>query len=184
MAAAELASPIRGILAASRISAATGVEDAVVAAFREQDHDALLSCLVRVLRASVGRTEAGARASPQLAELRKLAVEKLRVRLGRPERAENDWSLTLPPGCGCDLCAELGSFLAAADRRRFEWPINKQRRQYVHRRIDDDELPVRHHTRRSGRPYTLILEKKKELFESEADQRRSWRVELERLTRS
>ena len=88
---------------------------------------------------------------------------------------DTDWSLPLPPGCDCKLCAELESFLADADRVRFEWPINKQRRQHVHRRIDDDGIPVRHQTRRSGSPYILVLEKRKELFESEVNQRRSWR---------
>jgi hypothetical protein len=183
-AALRLASPIQGILAAAQITAATDIGDAVVAAFREHDDDALLSCLVRVLRDSVSNAEAGAGASPPLADLRDLAVETLRARLERPARAENDWSLTLPPGCHCELCAELGSFLADADRVRFEWPINKQRRQHVHRRIDDDGIPVRHQTRRSGRPYTLVLEKRKELFESEANRRRFWRAELEWLARN
>jgi hypothetical protein len=191
-AAARLASPIRGVLAASQIRAATpvedAVEDAVVAAFREQDDDALLSCLVRVLRDFASSAEGGvepeAWASPPLAELRELAVDKLRARLERPERAGDDWSLALPPGCGCDLCGVLADFLADADRRRFEWAIAKQHRQHVHQRIDVDGIPVRHHTRRSGRPYTLVLEKKEELFEAEANQRRSWRAELGRLTRS
>ena len=183
-AAARLASAIRGILAASQITPATGVGDAVVAAFCEHDDDALLSCLVRVLRDTVGKAEAGAGVPQPLAELRRHAVEQLEARLDRRERAGHDWSLSLPAGCDCEQCAELGDFLADAERVRFEWPINKQRRQHVHRRIDADELPVRHQTRRSGSPYTLVLEKKRELFESEANRRRSWRADLEWLTRS
>jgi hypothetical protein len=65
---------------------------------------------------------------PPLAALRANVVEALRARLEPPPRAENDWSLTLPPGCCCELCAEFGSFLADADRAHFEWPLNKERR--------------------------------------------------------
>lgn len=183
-AALELAGPIRGILAAALLAAETSVARDVVATFRQHDDDALLSCLVRVLRDSVGDAEARSGAPAPLAELRDHAVEALRARLDRPARAENDWSLVLPPGCDCELCTELGSFLADADRVRFEWPINKERRQHVHRRIDDHEIPVRHQTRRSGSPYTLVLEKREELFEREANRHRSWRADLERLTRN
>lgn len=183
-AALRLPAPVRGILAAAQVAAATGVTADVVAAFRKHDNDALLSCLVRVLRDSFDSAEVGAGTPPQLAGLRDHAVETLRARLERPARAANDWSLILPPGCDCELCAELESFLADADRVLFEWPIKKESRQHVHRRIDDDEIPVGHQTRRSGSPYTLVLEKKKELFVREASQRQSWRADLEWLIRS
>ena len=42
---------------------------------------------------------------------------------------------------------------------------------------------MRHETRRSGRPYTLILSKTEELFEREARERRSWQSDLARLGR-
>lgn len=41
----------------------------------------------------------------------------------------------------------------------------------MHQRIDAAELPVKHETRRVGRPYTLILTKTDVLFEREAQQR-------------
>jgi hypothetical protein len=37
----------------------------------------------------------------------------------------------------------------------------------VHNRLDSAELPVRHQTRRTGRPYTLVLVKTDALFERE-----------------
>ncbi len=42
----------------------------------------------------------------------------------------------------------------------------------MHQRVDVAELPVKHQTRRVGRPYTLILTKTDALFEREAQQRR------------
>ncbi|MHB8294887.1 MAG: 2OG-Fe(II) oxygenase [Acidimicrobiales bacterium] len=61
----------------------------------------------------------------------------------------------------------LGRFLADADRRSFDWPLAEQGRRHVHGRLDGAELPVRHQTRRAGRPYTLVLTKTEALFETE-----------------
>jgi len=44
------------------------------------------------------------------------------------------------------------------------------------------EIPVRHQTQRSGRPYTLVLDKTEALFEREAAERRRWQADLEWLT--
>ena len=97
-------------------------------------------------------------------------------------RANNDWSTALPAGCRCKLCGTLGAFLNDPTRERLEWPLAKAGRKHVHRRLDAHELPVRHQTRRSGRPYTLVLSKTKALFERGARQRRSWQSDLEWLT--
>jgi hypothetical protein len=53
----------------------------------------------------------------------------------------------------------------------------------VHGRLDAHELPVRHETRRSGRPFSLVLSKTSALFEREAAERRSWQADLEWLAR-
>lgn len=94
-------------------------------------------------------------------------AERLDVRLARPPRADGDWSIDVPGGCGCDLCATLGRFLADPAQRTFEWPLAKDGRRHVHGRIDGAELPVNHRTRRQGRPYTLVLTKTPALFERE-----------------
>jgi hypothetical protein len=65
------------------------------------------------------------------------------------------------------LCGTLGAFLRDPKRRAFEWPLAKDGRRHVHVRIDGVELPVRHETRRQGRPYTLVLTKTETLFERE-----------------
>ena len=50
--------------------------------------------------------------------------------------------------------------------------MKEARRGHVHQRVDLNELPVRHQTRRTGRPYTLVLSKLPTLFEREEQARR------------
>ncbi len=52
-------------------------------------------------------------------------------------------------------------------------------RQHVHRQIDDAGLPVRHTTRRQGRPFTLTLEKTEALFQQDQDTRRQAQRDLD-----
>ncbi|MFC4015729.1 hypothetical protein ACFOY2_51555 [Nonomuraea purpurea] len=94
-------------------------------------------------------------------------AERIRASLAQPQRAPGDWSIELPIGCACELCDVLGTFLRHPERRALDWPLAKDRRRHVHARIDDAELPVRHETRRQGRPYTLVLTKTETLFERE-----------------
>ena len=130
--------------------------------------DALVGCATATLRAAPD-TNAVAGAFTELAEH---CAAALRSRLARPPRDPDDWSIELPPGCGCELCAELRAFLADSTRTRLEWPLAQSRRQHVHHRIDSAELPVSHQTRRSGRPYTLVLTKTDALFKDELRPRR------------
>ena len=106
----------------------------------------------------------------------------LATRLAPPPRAPDDWSVALPTGCHCSLCRRLGAFLSAPTQQRLEWPLAKAGRQHVHQRIDHHELPVRHETRRSGSPYTLVLEKTKALFSREVAARRTWQADLDWLS--
>jgi hypothetical protein len=80
--------------------------------------------------------------------------------------------------CTCELCATLRGFLSSPRQRQLEWPLAKEGRLHVHRQIDGYALPVDHVTRRKGRPYTLVLSKRKELFAREERMRRQWRQDL------
>ena len=83
-------------------------------------------------------------------------------------RSADDWSIEPPPGCACELCKELASFLRDRDRIQVAWPLAKERRRHIHGVIDDHGLPVTHTTVRQGRPQTLVLTKQKALFERAA----------------
>ena len=52
----------------------------------------------------------------------------------------------------------------------------------MHGIIDGDELPVTHTTRRSGRPYTLVLVKTRALFDREKEGRSAREQALASLT--
>lgn len=125
----------------------------------------------------------GAPAAVALGRLHAHTRTRLEAALASPPRAADDWSLPRPSTCSCDLCAELGAFLADPARTRFDWPLAKDRRQHVHQVLDRARLPVHHETLRRGRPYVLQLRKRSALFEQAAAERARFEEALARLTR-
>jgi len=174
---ASLARPILGWLEAA--AGAPDLEQEAVAFLAAPDNESLLPCLMKLLRAAAAGTPA--RAAPALQDLARHCTRLLSERLERPAREADDWSMALPGSCPCPLCRRLGAFLADPEQRRLEWPLAKEARRHVHGRLDAHELPVRHKTRRAGRPYVLVLEKTEALHEREAAERRRWRADLEWL---
>ncbi|MCL2422577.1 MAG: 2OG-Fe(II) oxygenase [Micrococcales bacterium] len=110
--------------------------------------------------------------NPGLAELVAQTSARAQTIADRPVRTADDWSIAWT-GCGCDLCTDLEAFLRSATIRTKEWPLRKDRRQHIHTKIDDADLPVAHRTRRQGSPYTLVLTKTSDLFDRETQDRDS-----------
>jgi hypothetical protein len=137
--------------------------------------DPVLECLIPALRSAGTRRAAGLDAVAQDCAQRLAAI------IARPQRDDDDWSITWT-GCRCDLCDTLGTFLRSRSRRIFEWPLAKDGRRHMHTQIDSAGLPVRHHTRRQGRPYTLVLTKTDELFTRATNTRHTAMTDLARLT--
>ncbi|HZD02302.1 MAG TPA: 2OG-Fe(II) oxygenase, partial [Actinomycetes bacterium] len=150
----------------------------IVAALRGYG-DSILGCLMPALR-SADTLPADAQRAGFDAVARD-CVERLGAIIARPLRDEDDWSIQWT-GCGCDLCDTLGAFLSSRSRRIFEWPLATDGRRHVHAQIDSAGLPVRHQTRRQGRPYTLVLTKTSELFTREKDTRHRAVTDLAWLT--
>ncbi|QIZ35851.1 2OG-Fe(II) oxygenase [Saccharopolyspora sp. ASAGF58] len=119
--------------------------------------DTVLECLMPALRSVASRRAAG------FDKIARDCAQRLGTIVARPPREDDDWSIAWT-GCRCDLCDTLRTFLESRSRRIFEWPLVKNGRQHVHTQIDSAGLPVRHQTRRKGRPYTLVLTKTDELF--------------------
>ena len=147
-----------------------------------QQRDDLLPCLVAALRAATALPQA-TRTAAGLDDLAGHCAGRLDTRLRPPAAPDSDWSIDLPAGCDCELCALLGRFLADPIQRVLEWPLAQERRRHVHSRLDADELPVRHQTRRTGRPYTLVLTKTEAIFERERQARRRDEADLAWLQR-
>lgn len=157
----QLALPLRHVLAA----ADEELRDGILAALRECG-DTVLECLMPLLRRVAEALSADERGGAGLDAIARDCADRLRAVCERPSRAADDWSVAWG-GCGCELCGVLGAFLGSRSRRVLEWPLAKEGRRHVHTRIDSAELPVRHQTRRQGRPYTLVLTKTQELFTRE-----------------
>jgi len=160
-----LAKPIGAVLEASAVIGSADLRDAAIG-FLGVDGEDLLSCLMPVLRGAKGLTWA-TRTAAGLDALAEQTAALLTERLARPPRSSEDWSIEVPTGCGCDLCGTLGRFLAAPATRTLEWPLRQDGRKHVHGTIDGAELPVHHQTRRTGRPYTLVLTKTDDVFDRE-----------------
>jgi hypothetical protein len=178
----ELGPAVAGLLVSTAIVGAADLR-AQMLAFLCQDNDEMVVCALSALRAA---HEARRQAHPEsgLDVIAQHCAARLEARLARPVRAAGDWSIGLPDGCRCELCQTLGTFLGDSARRTFEWPLAEQRRRHVHDRIDQGELPVRHQTRRSGRPYTLVLSKTDALFTREREAGRRDQTDLAWLGRT
>ena len=124
---------------------------------------------------------AGARRAAGLDTVARDCAERLGAIVARPLRDEDDWSIAWT-GCGCDLCDTFGAFLASSSRRTLCWPLAADGRRHVHSKIDMAGLPVRHQTRRQGRPYTLELTKTDELFTRDMRARHTAMTDLAWLT--
>jgi hypothetical protein len=144
------------------------LRDEIVATLRGYG-DNVLRCLMPALRSAAALPTATRRAAG-LDVIARDCGERLGAVIALPLCDEDDWSIEWT-GCECDLCDALGTFLGSRSRRVFEWPLATDGRRHVHTQIDSAELPVRHRTRRQGRPYTLVLTKTDELFTREKDAR-------------
>ncbi len=167
---------VRGLLDAAAVIEASALRDQALGLLCGVGEE-LSACAVGALRSKGRKPEP----SPEASGLAALATHwagRLRARLERPGRAEQDWSIEAGPGCGCQDCEQLGRFLGDPALRKLEWPLPEQRRRHVHVRIDAAELPVRHETRRKGSPYVLVLEKTDALFSAALEERRRDEVDL------
>jgi len=181
---ADLGRPLASVLMAAAAIGAASVRGSISGYVRDQE-DAVTTLEMSALRAAVKVARKGTRADGGFRDLAADGAARLRARLARPQRACGDWAVELPAGgCRCELCGTLGAFLADNGRRTFEWPLAQQGRQHIHSRIDAAELPVTHVTRRTGRPYTLVLTKTDALFTREQEARTRDETDLEWLGRT
>jgi len=165
----KLAEPLAAVLHSAALLGAAEIRDELIG-FCQAGGDEMVPGLVQALRAATALAPelGGATGFDVLAGH---CADRLAARLTRPQRKRGDWSIKPPGGCDCELCSALSEFLCDPAAQVLEWPLAEQRRRHVHATIDAAELPVRHQTRRSGRPYTLVLAKTDVLFEGERQER-------------
>lgn len=170
VALAELTLPTLAVLHSARIVGDPQVRDRVVTAVCEPTARTTLM-LVEIVKACEA-LPADERAAIGVDMIARHCRQALVSELEKPPRAPDDWSITdFEPGACCDDCTTLAGFLADPTVQRTTWPLAKARRQHIHHRIDDAELPVTHATLREGSPHKLVLTKTTELHRRDAERR-------------
>jgi hypothetical protein len=166
----DLGAPLAALLAATPLAGAADLVEHIGDWLRKQPHE-VIPLLLATLKAAAD-LPGDAQEAGGFADIAAGCAARLRVLQGRQPRAAADWSIVLGPGeCSCELCGTLRIFLADPAQRTFGWRLRTDDRAHVHRRIDDAEIPVTHVTRRTGRPYTLVLTKTDRLFTAEQESR-------------
>lgn len=174
----DLGAPGGGVLSAVARTGSADLQATAHSAIGRHD-DAILGFLIPMLIAAADRVPpADHRVFSALAGI---AEQHLVTVLAVPPRAPGDWSITVPFVPRDELGDELARFLGDSQRRQYEWKLATPGRRRVHGVIDRLELPVDHTTRRSGRPYTLVLTKREQIFRDEERARARDLEALERL---
>ena len=174
---AALANPTLAALRAARIVDDTALRDRIIAAVREPGLS-LVPLLVDLVRAAttlppIERTTMG------LGIIAQHCYDALDTSLTQPPRASDDWSITeFERGTCCQDCATLAAFLADPAIQQVTWPLAKPRRQHIHHRLDEAELPVTHHTTRQGSPHKLVITKTPDLHLRDTERRRARKESL------
>jgi hypothetical protein len=136
------------------------------------------SFLVLLLQACIARSPAlSARVIDS--SLHRECTSRLGAIVSASVRADDDWTITYTLGCTCNDCKDLAHFLGSTHTEH-DWPLNENRRQHIHGKIDSAKLPVLHTTLRSGRPYVLRLRKDDSLFSRE----RSYRSRVKQILKA
>jgi hypothetical protein len=116
-------------------------------------------------------------------QLSTLLEDRLQREADSHIRDSDDWRVAHTITCNCDFCNQLKTFLDHRDQRKLDIPAAKDKRLHLHRMIDSQGLPVSHTTTRTGRPFTLNLAKKRDLFSREKKLRQI-RLDLLRQVKS
>ena len=93
------------------------------------------------------------------AYLWRVAADALLARSSEPPETPRDWAIAANLSCDCEHCAKLRAFCEDPAARSARFPLRKDLRRHLHRRIDDHGLDLDHVTERRGRPYTLVCTK-------------------------
>jgi hypothetical protein len=122
---------------------------------------------VKSLRAQTLPTAAGRRAAARLLQH---CIKELRAATAQAPEPPKDWKREAKLGCTCADCVALSRFLRDPAERVGRFPLNKQRRQHLHRQIDQHHCDVTHVTERKGSPQTLVCTKTQNSYERRRQQ--------------
>ena len=181
---AKLCKPMLSLIESSLIAKQPDLHGDMIEFLTTDVADYPVRVKIQLLRTAHESDRSDALRSLGLKPVHAHCAQDLSTRLNTPARADDDWSITTPVRCSCELCATLTRFLHAPDKVRFEWPLAQAQRAHVHGIVDSRDLPVTHQTRRTGRPYTLVLEKTGSVYERDRAERKFWQGEVAWLTKT
>ena len=82
-----------------------------------------------------------------------------------PPEQPKDWQISVNISCNCKHCRNLRKFCENPEQQVARFPLKKDLRAHLHRKIDDHQLDLFHETERKGRPYTLVCTKNRASYE-------------------
>jgi hypothetical protein len=180
---ASLCKPVLAIIEGSRI-AQSALHGRVLNLLMRESAGLPLQVSLGVLRAAHQASRTNALRQLGLSPLHAHCLRQITARVEAPARAKDDWSIATQVRCPCKLCATLTGYLRASKQVRLEWPLAQGERGHIHGIIESSDVPVRHTTRRTGRPFTLVLEKTETVFARDTAERRRWQEEFVWLTKT
>ncbi len=170
----------------SAIGAKEYLTDFLDHVFAETRHYDLRAVVIPDVKSLYSQTIPAAIGRQAAARLLQHCLTELRAATAQPPEPPKDWKREAKLGCKCEDCAALGRFLRGSAERVGRFPLNKQRRQHLHRQIDQHRCDCTHVTERKGSPQTLVCTKTQHSYERSRKQYEVDQVvlaELEKLER-
>jgi hypothetical protein len=180
----SLCKPILCVIESSRTTRQPDLSGQLVAFLTSETSEVPLQVPMGVLRRAKRDHAPTTRKTWDFRSVHMHCSRVINARMKQPTRANNDWSIQTPIRCSCRQCATLTQFLRASDKVRLEWPLARDQRAHIHRTVDSYDLPLTHTTRRTGRPFTLVLQKTAILFKRDAAERQRLQEDLEWLEKT
>jgi hypothetical protein len=101
------------------------------------------------------------------------AAEFLLARSEQPPAPPTDWKQSVTISCNCEDCRGLQKFARDPEAQVGRFRVRQDRRQHLHRQIEQHGLDMSHVTERKGSPQTLVCTKTRRTYERQCAQHRA-----------
>jgi len=101
------------------------------------------------------------------------AAEFLLARSEQPPLPPTNWRQDVTVSCKCEDCRCLQKFASDPEAQVARFRVRKDRRQHLHRQIEQHGLDMTHVTERTGSPQTLVCTKTRRTYERQCEQHRA-----------
>jgi hypothetical protein len=165
----------------SAIDAKEYLADFLDHVFDDTAHYDLRAVVIPDVNSLYGQTAPAAIGRQAAARLLQHCLSEIRAATAQAPEPPKDWKREAKLGCKCEDCAALSRFLRNPAERVGRFPINKQRRQHLHRQIDQHHCDCTHVTERKGSPQTLVCTKTQGSYERSRKQYKVDQVVLAEL---